>query len=87
MKLYKYSNGKCNISGVKIRELREVSNLSQEQLAAKLQLAGLNLNQKAISRIETGERVVPDYELLFFAKIFNVSVLDLLKKGKEEHPS
>ena len=87
MKLYKYSNGKCNISGVKIRELREVSNLSQEQLAAKLQLAGLNLNQKAISRIETGERVVPDYELLFFAKIFNVSVLDLLRKGNEEHPS
>ena len=86
MKLYKHSNGKCNISGVKIRELREVSNLSQEQLAAKLQLAGLNLNQKAISRIETGERVVPDYELLFFAKIFNVSVLDLLKKGEEDPP-
>ena len=84
MKLYKYSNGKCNISGVKIRELREFSNLSQEQLAAKLQLAGLNLNQKAISRIETGERVVPDYELLFFAKVFNVTVLDLLKKGKED---
>ena len=60
MKLYKYANDKCNISGRNIRQLREENGLSQEQLAASLQLKGLNLNQKTISRIETGERVVPD---------------------------
>lgn len=81
MKLYKHTNGKCNISGAKIRSLRESADLSQEQLAAKLQLAGLNLNQKAISRIETGERVVPDFELLYFSKILGVPVQELL--GKE----
>lgn len=73
MKLYKYHN-QCNISGKKIRELRENAGISQELLAAKLQLAGLNLNQKAISRIETGERVVPDYELLYFSEIFSVPI-------------
>ena len=52
MKLYKYKDGKCNVSGSRIRDLRELANLSQEQLAAKIQLEGLNLNQKAISRIE-----------------------------------
>lgn len=78
MKLYKSPNNKCNISGSKIRALRESMGLSQEQLAAKLQLTGLNLNQKSISRIETGDRVIPDFELLYFAKVLDVSVLDLL---------
>ncbi len=72
MKIYKYTDGKCNASGGKIKALREEASLSQEQLAAKLQLMGLNLNQKAVSRIETGERVVADYELLYFSELFRV---------------
>lgn len=81
MKIYKHTNGKCNISGSKIRQLREQAGLSQEQLAAKLQLAGLNLNQKAISRIETGERVVPDFELLYFSQVLEVPICILLGKN------
>lgn len=79
MKLYKYKNNQCNISGSKIRQLREKANLSQEQLAVKCQLVGLNLNQKAISRIETGDRVVPDFELLLFSKVFHVTIYELLE--------
>lgn len=78
MKLYKHTNGKCNASGGKIRELREAAGLSQEQLAGRLQLAGLNLNQKAISRIETGDRVVPDFELVYFSEVLSVPVCKLL---------
>ena len=78
MKLYKYTNGLCNVSGSQIRQLREEADLSQEQLAAALQLIGLNINQKAVSRIETGDRVVPDFELLYFAKIFDCPVSSLL---------
>ncbi|MCD7863826.1 MAG: helix-turn-helix domain-containing protein [Lachnospiraceae bacterium] len=63
---------------MKIKELREKAGYSQEELAAKLQLAGLSLNQKAISRIETGDRVLPDYELLYFSAVLNVSVHELL---------
>ena len=80
MKLYKYMDNRCNASGQKIKELREAAGLSQEQLAAKLQLTGLNLNQKAISRIETGERVVPDFELLYFSEVLNTSICTLLDK-------
>lgn len=80
MKLYKYSNGRSNASGQKIKELREAAGLSQEQLAAQIQLAGLSLNQKAISRIETGERVVADFELLYFSEVLAVSVNTLLDK-------
>ena len=81
MKLYKYKNDKCNISGANIRKYREAADMSQESLAANLQLLGLDLNQKAISRIETGLRVVPDYELLYFSKVFQVSIAELLENG------
>ncbi len=80
MKLYKHKNGLCNASGHKIKDLRETAGLSQEQLAAKIQLEGLNLNQKAISRIETGGRVVADYELLAFSEVLGVPICILLGK-------
>ena len=77
MKIYKY-NDKCNISGAQIRIERERTCLSQEQLAAKLQLKGVNISQRAISRMETGARVIADYELLTIAKVLNVSIYRLL---------
>ena len=73
MKLYKYTDGRANASGQKIKERREAAGLSQEELAAQLQIAGLNL-----SRIETGDRVVPDFELLYFSKVLNVQICELL---------
>ena len=66
MKLYKHTNGTCNASGPAIRALRERAGISQEQLAAKLQLAGLNLNQKAVSRIETGALFEENDSTIFF---------------------
>ncbi|GFH95794.1 hypothetical protein IMSAGC003_02345 [Lachnospiraceae bacterium] len=80
MKIYKPS-GRCNASGEQVRTCREAAGLSQEQLAAKLQLAGLNLGQKAISRIETGERIVADFELEYLADALGVTIYHLL--GKE----
>lgn len=87
MKLYKSDNGKCNISGSQIKHLRELAGISQEQLAAKIQLEGLNLNQKAISRIENGIRVVPDFELVYFSKVFHVPICSLLNETSScKHP-
>lgn len=77
MKLYDY-DGRYNLCGVRVRQRREALHLSQEQLAAKLQLLGLEIGQKAISRIETGGRVVPDYELSFLAAALDTTVLWLL---------
>lgn len=71
-------NGKCNVSGERVRLEREKLNLSQEKLAAKLQLLGLDVTQKAVSRIETGDRVVADYELVALAKALGVSIEYLL---------
>ncbi len=77
MKLNPYGE-KLNVAGRHVRELRIKRELSQEQLAAKLQLMGYSIGQKAISRMETGDRVVTDYELLLLAQVLSVSPLQLL---------
>ena len=64
--------------GAELEDLQTGRGLSQEQLAVRLQLDGLELTQKAISRMETGERVVADYELVYLARALEVGVLELL---------
>lgn len=81
MKIYHY-NGACNCSGRRIKLIRERLGISQEHLAAKMQIEGLDISQRTISRVENGLRVVPDYELAFFANALGVSILWLL--GEEE---
>ena len=76
--------GKCNICGERVRIARENRNLSQEELAAKIQLNGHSLTQKAISRIETGLRIVPDYEIPLLADALNVNPLWLIGMENEQ---
>lgn len=77
LKIYR-PDGRCNVSGLKVKAAREAAGLSQEQLAAKLQLGGLNITQKAVSRIETGDRIVADYELGHLARALDVTVYHLI---------
>lgn len=77
MKIYDY-DGKKNISGDRIRQARVVQRMRQEDLAAKLQIAGVNMERDSISRIEIGTRFVSDFELKVFAKVLGVSALWLL---------
>ena len=77
MKIYDY-DGKKNISGDRIRQARVVQRMRQEDLAAKLQIAGVNMERDSISRIEIGTRFVSDFELKVIAKVLGVSVLWLL---------
>lgn len=77
MKIYDY-NGKKNICGERIHQARSAIKLTQSDLSAKLQLAGITLERDSISRIEIGTRFVADYELREFANILNVSINWLL---------
>ena len=72
MKITKYNDLK-NISGNKLKELRKKYKMSQQDLAEKLQLEGVDLTSKEISKIETNNRLVQDFELFAFSKIFKVS--------------
>lgn len=80
MKITKYNEFK-NISGNKLRELRKSSKMSQQELAEKLQLDGIDLTSKEISKIENNNRLVQDFELFAFAKIFKVSA-DVFNENK-----
>ena len=79
MFITKNADGVNNICGKKITELRKNMKISQRVLADKLQLSGLDVDKNAIQRIECGKRFVTDIELVVFAKIFEITVDELLK--------
>ncbi len=65
---------RCNIAGERVKEARKRAGLSQGMLAARLQVRGLQVEQMAISRMETGRRVIADFELPILADALDVSV-------------
>ena len=77
MKIYDY-NGRKNLCGNRVHEARCRIRLSQADLAARLQLAGITIERDSISRIEIGTRFVADYELKELSVILGVSVNWLL---------
>lgn len=64
-----------NIVGPRVREARfkHKPSMTQESLAARLQLAGLDLSRTAIAKIEIGYREVSDVELRELARVLGVS--------------
>ena len=77
MKIYDF-NGKKNICGERVKEARKKLKITQSDLAARLQIEGVNIERDSVSRIEIGTRFVADYELIVLCKILNVSADYLL---------
>ena len=77
VKIYDY-DGRKNISGERIRQLRCKRHWSQDVLAKHLQLAGVVIGRDSVNRIEKGTRFVADYEIRAFSQIFDVPVQQLL---------
>ena len=86
MKIYDY-NGAKNISGDRIHQDRTAKRLSQENLAAKMQVSGVIVEREAISKIETGDRFVTDYELRTFSRVLGVSMEWLTGEGQKNPPT
>ena len=82
MKIYWY-NGSKNIIGARVKEARNMHkpNLTHGNLAAKLDFMDIKLDRISISRIESGDIFVSDYEVVALAKALEVS-LDWLLLGK-----
>ena len=72
MKIYDF-NGSKNICCARIKEARKRLQLSQEMLAAKLQVEGVNIERDSVSRIEIGTRFVADYEIVALCRILDVT--------------
>lgn len=77
MKIY-WSGESKNLVGREVKRLRRKAGLTQRALAARLQLAGLDVTDLTILRIENGTRFVPDYEVKALAEALEVSCGRLL---------
>jgi transcriptional regulator with XRE-family HTH domain len=65
-----------NVIGAQVRKLREQKGWNQNQLTAKLQLIGWDTSQGSLSRLENGERRVPDLELFVLAEVLDAKFED-----------
>ena len=76
-------SGEKNMISQRLIELRRTHNMSQRDLAYKLQLAGYDMDKNVITRIKTNKLHVTDLELKAIAEIFQVSYIFLID-GKDE---
>lgn len=72
-------DGNKNVIYKNVKLFRVKRDLTQSQLAAKLQTMNINIDQQMISRIENNSRFVTDYELACLCLILDVDVKDMLQ--------
>ena len=78
MFINKAANGANNICGQNVYLFRKGLGISQRELAARLQIRGLDIDKNAIQRIEAGKRFVTDIELNALALVFAKTSDELL---------
>lgn len=74
MKTRKLALGDRNIIGTRVTEARRKQDMKQNELLAKLQLAGIEISSPALSLLEGQKRPVFDFELNALADVLGVSV-------------
>ena len=65
--------------GNNIRILREKANMTQEVLAAKLQLLGCDITRSAVAKIEVGQRHLYPDEIILIKQILKVRYEDIFE--------
>ena len=78
-------NENTNIISAKMAEYRKKHGLSQEELAARMQLLGIDITQPLIGKIERNQRFVKDYELAAICHILNLSEKELLSNFYDQY--
>lgn len=63
--------------GNNIRILRERKKLTQEQVAARLQINGCDITRSALAKIEVGQRHLYPDEIILLRKILNVEYSEI----------
>ena len=59
--------------GNNIRKIRESRGMTQDTLAAKLQLLGCDITRSAVAKIEVGQRHLYPDEIILIRKILNTT--------------
>lgn len=68
---------KMNMVGKKVRDLRKIRGLSQQELSNKLETMAIYICRGSVSRIEDYQRTVTDIELYGLAKVLGVTIAEL----------
>lgn len=63
------ANGRKNLLGIKMREIRKARGISQRQVADDLAELGLVVDKNAVQRMESGQRFITDIELITILSI------------------
>ena len=79
MKKLIYVDDQKNVIGKPLRRIRKKQKVTQLDLAARMQVLGVNVDQQAISNIENNKRIVTDYELACFCKALRCTEQELLQ--------
>ena len=77
-------DGKSNVIGNKIKNLRESLNLSQAELSNKLMMLGIDINSDGIYKIEKCRRIVKDFELSALSIVLGTSETDILSSFRKD---
>ena len=67
-----------NIAGSRVKIARLKNNMTQQELAVKLETLAVYIDRASISKIEQRKRIITDIELLALSQVLNVSVNWLL---------
>lgn len=63
--------------GNNIRRIREQRRMTQDALAAQLQLNGCDITRSAVAKIEVGQRHLYPDEIILIRKVLNTSYEDI----------
>ena len=74
----KAPDGRNNLCGRRIAQIRMGQKLSQRKLSFQMQLLGYDVDNHFIRRVENGERFVTDIDLMIFCKALGVPLTDIL---------
>jgi len=64
--------------GRNIRQIREMRGMTQDTLAAKLQIYGCDITRSAVAKIEVGQRHLYPDEIILIRKILDTTFDDIL---------
>lgn len=65
--------------GNNIRRLREEKELTQEMLAARLQVSGCDITRSSVAKIEVGQRHLYPDEIILIRKILGVTYEEIFR--------
>ena len=65
--------------GSNIRKIRESKGMTQDMLAAKLQLNGCDITRSALAKIEVGQRHLYPDEIILLREILNTSFEEIFE--------